>query len=66
MDLREGQTYTFKSQETADEGAKKKLVVRKMRLIKKYPHHALFEDSRGIRTAFRYWDAERLIKGEAV
>lgn len=64
MDLQEGKMYTLESREIVDEGTKRKLVKRKMRLVKKYPHLALFEDSKGQKTSFRYWDLEKMLGGE--
>lgn len=64
LGLTEGEVYTliFVVQQNA---AKKKVKKKKrMRLIKCYRHHAVFENSKGIRQSFRYWDIERLLLGE--
>ena len=63
--LEEGKTYTFlmpESEETSSH--KKKMVKKKMRLIKCYKHHAVFESRKGIRQSYRYWDIEKLLLGQ--
>ena len=65
LKLEEGEAYTliFVVQQNAN---KKRVKLKKrMRLIKCYPHHAVFEDNKGIRQSFRYWDIEKLLLGEA-
>ena len=65
LKLEEGEVYTliFVVQQNAN---KKRVKLKKrMRLIKCYPHHAVFEDNKGIRQSFRYWDIEKLLLGEA-
>lgn len=65
LKLKEGEVYTliFVVQQNAN---KKRVKMKKrMRLIKCYPHHAVFEDNKGIRQSFRYWDIEKLLLGEA-
>lgn len=64
LKLEEGEAYTliFVVQQNAN---KKRVKLKKrMRLIKCYPHHAVFEDNKGIRQSFRYWDIEKLLLGE--
>ena len=65
LKLEEGEVYTliFVVQQNANKKQKKKK--KRMRLIKCYPHHAVFEDNKGIRQSFRYWDIEKLLLGEA-
>ncbi len=65
LKLKEGEVYTliFVVQQNAN---KKRVKMKKrMRLIKRYPHHAVFEDNKGIRQSFGYWDIEKLLLGEA-
>ena len=65
LKLKEGEVYTliFVVQQNAN---KKRVKMKKrMRLIKCYPHHAVFEDNKGIRQSFGYWDIEKLLLGEA-
>lgn len=62
--LSEGKTYkliTFKR-----EGVHRIKTTRKMRLVKKYRHFGLFENSRGIRECFTYWELEKLLKGQEI
>lgn len=62
--LEEGNVYTLIF--VVQENATKKKVKKKKRmlLIKCYRYHAVFEDSKGIRQSFRYWDIERLLLGK--
>ena len=46
------------------EGADTIIRRRAMRMMKKYPHHMLFETLGGIRECFTYWDAGRKLAGE--
>lgn len=62
--LEEGETYTFLVSEAEETSPKKKLVKKKMRLIKCYKHHAVFESEKGIRQSYRYWDIEKLLLGQ--
>ena len=65
LKLKEGEVYTliFVVQQNAN---KKRVKMKKrMRLTKCYRHHAVFEDNKGIRQSFRYWDIEKLLLGEA-
>lgn len=55
--LEEGKIYHFR--EKIKEGADSIIRKRPMRLVKKYPHHMLFETLGGIRECFTYWDAGR-------
>lgn len=65
LKLKEGEVYTliFVIQKKAS--TKKIKMKKRMRLIKCYRHHAVFEDNKGIRQSFRYWDIEKLLLGEA-
>lgn len=65
LKLEEGEVYTliFVVQQNVNKKRVKKK--QRMRLIKCYPHHAVFEDNKGIRQSFGYWDIEKLLLGEA-
>ena len=64
LQLIEGEVYTLIFV-IKDCGGKKKIKKKKrMRLIRCYPHHAEFEDIKGIRRSFRYWDIGKLLLGE--
>ena len=41
-----------------------KLKKKKMKLIKCYKHHAVFESEKGIRQSYRYWDIGKLLLGQ--
>lgn len=62
--LEEGKIYTFLVSESEETSPRKKLVKKKMRVIKCYKHHAVFESRKGIRQSYRYWDIEKLLLGE--
>lgn len=61
--LQEGKIYTLIFFKRSDDKAINP-VKKRMRLIKCYTHHALFESAMGVRTSFRYWDLGKLLKGE--
>ncbi len=59
--LAEGKVYIFTE---CDEADAKKRIKKRMRLIKCYRHHAVFESEKGIRRSYQYWDIEKmLLKG---
>ena len=62
--LEEGEPYTFLVSEAEEKSPRKKLKKKKMKLIKCYKHHAVFESEKGIRQSYRYWDIEKLLLGE--
>ena len=62
--LEEGETYIFLISESEETSPKKKLVKKKMKLVKCYKHHAVFESKKGIRQSYRYWDIEKLLLGQ--
>ena len=62
--LEEGKTYIFLMSESEETSPKKKLVKKKMKLVKCYKHHAVFESKKGIRQSYRYWDIEKLLLGQ--
>lgn len=65
LKLQEGETYTLIFVVQKNASTKKIKTKKRMRLIKCYRHHAVFEDNKGIRQSFRYWDIEKLLLGEA-
>lgn len=65
MKLKEGEVYTLIFVIQKNASTKKIKMKKRMRLIKCYRHHAVFEDNKGIRQSFRYWDIEKLLLGEA-
>lgn len=65
LKLKEGEVYTLIFAIQKNASTKKIKMKKRMRLIKCYRHHAVFEDNKGIRQSFRYWDIEKLLLGEA-
>lgn len=65
LKLKEGETYTLIFIERPEEGKKRVKIKRRMRLIKCYRHHAVFEDIKGMQRSYRYWDIEKLLLGES-
>ena len=66
LKLVEGEVYTFKFSEI-EEGKKKqkkKQKKKRMRLVKCYKYHAVFESPTGVQQSYRYWDIEKLLLGE--
>lgn len=64
LKLKEGEVYTLIFVIQKNASTKKIKMKKRMRLIKCYRHHAVFEDNKGIRQSFRYWDIEKLLLGE--
>lgn len=64
IELTEGQWCELNIWKRADVGTKYKLVKRKMKLLKKYRHHALFVDRNGVRECFGYFELRRLLSGD--
>ena len=64
LKLKEGEVYTliFVVQQNAREKKIKKK--KRMRLLKCYKHHAVFEDTKGMQHCYRNWDIEKLLLGE--
>lgn len=66
--LVEGKVYTFiRLCEERRRGEKKSRPTRRkqrLRLIKKYIHHAQFENAIGIRRSYTYWEIGKLLSGE--
>ena len=63
LKLKEGEVYTliFVVQQNAREKKIKKK--KRMRLLKCYKHHAVFEDTKHMQHSYRYWDIEKLLLG---
>lgn len=64
IELIGGQWYELNFWKRIDVGTKYKLVKRKMKLLKKYRHHALFVDRNGVRECFGYFELWRLLRGD--
>ena len=64
LKLEEGEVYTLIF--TVQENASKKRVKKKqrMRLLKCYKYHSVFEDTKHTQYSYRYWDIEKLLLGE--
>ena len=62
--LEEGEVYTLIFIERPEEAPKRVKIKRRMRLIKCYRHHAVFEDKKGMQHSYRYWDIGKLLLGE--
>ena len=41
-------------------------IKKRMRFLKAFPHHALFENPYGIKRSFTWWEVEKLLKGEQI
>lgn len=64
LGIKEGEIYTFIFNEKLEERGKNQKVKRRMRMLKCYRHHAVFENNYGIRQSYRYWDIEKLLLRE--
>ena len=64
LNLREGETYTLTFVTTYKANGRYAKKKRRMKLLKCYKHHAVFEDAKGMQHSFRYWDIEKLFIGE--
>lgn len=62
--LEEGEVYTLIFVETNNTRKKQRKKKKRMKLLKCYGHHAVFEDAKGMQHSFRYWDIEKLLLGE--
>lgn len=62
--LEEGEAYTLIFIERPEEGGRMKRIKKRMRLLKCYRHHAVFEDTKGMQHSYRYWDIGKLLLGE--
>ena len=64
LKLKEGEAYALIFIERPEEGGKMKRIKKRMRLIKCYRHHAVFEGAKGMQHSYRYWDIWKLLSGE--
>jgi hypothetical protein len=65
MVLKEGEVYTFRFRRYEEDNPfSKDIVSKRVRCIKKYTHHALFEHTNGIKECFTYWEITKAMKGE--
>lgn len=64
LKLEEGEVYTFIFVVQKNASTKRIKTKQRMRLLKCYRHHAVFEDKKGMRHSYRYWDIEKLLLGE--
>ena len=64
MNLQKGKIYNF--QKVEKDGVKIRKYRKRMRLIRKYPHHALFVREAGIRECFTYWEIRQILRGQAI
>lgn len=64
LNLKEGEVYRLIFVETVNHRDKKRKKKKRMKLLKCYRHHAVFEDKKGMQHSFRYWDIEKLLLGE--
>lgn len=64
LNLREGETYTLTFVTTHKANGRYVKKKRRMKLMKCYRHHAVFEDEKGMQHSYRYWDIEKLLLGE--
>ena len=64
LKLEEGEVYTliFVVQQNANKKRVKKK--QRMRLLKCYKYHAVFEDTKHMLHSYGYWDIEKLLLGE--
>ena len=63
--LKEGEIYTFKFWDQSETGYKE-TVTKRIRLLRKYRHFALFEYGSGIRECFDYLTIRKMINGEVM
>lgn len=64
LNLKEGEVYSLIFVETVNHREKQRKKKKRMKLLKCYRHHAVFEDKKGMQHSFRYWDIEKLLLGE--
>lgn len=63
--LIEGKIYTFRRLRGRKDGGNcPRIVKTRMRLTRKYPHHAEFESPFGIRRSYQYHDIDKMLNGE--
>lgn len=66
LGLIEGKIYTLRFWQQLEENKRYAVIERRMRFLKAFPHHALFENSYGIKRSFTWWEVEKLLKGEQI
>lgn len=64
LNLKEGEAYSLIFVETINHREKQRKKKKRMKLMKCYRHHAVFEDEKGMQHSYRYWDIEKLLLGE--
>lgn len=64
LKLEEGEVYTLIFVVQKNASTKRIKTKQRMRLVKYYRHHAVFEDKKGMQHSYRYWDIEKLLLGE--
>ena len=66
LGLAEGKVYTLIFRQQAERSEKYTIIKKRMRFLKAFPHHALFENSYGIKSSFTWWETEKLLKGDRI
>lgn len=64
LGLIEGKIYTLRFWQQLEGNKRYAVIERRMRFLKAFPHHALFENSYGIKRSFTWWEVEKILKGE--
>lgn len=64
--LVEGKIYTLIFRQQPERSEKHTAIKKRMRFLKAFPHHALFENPYGIKRSFTWWEVEKLLKGEQI
>lgn len=66
MKLKEGEIYTLIRIREGRRGGKRIIIKEKerVRLVKQYRWHAQFENQKGIRRSYTYWELGKLLAGE--
>ena len=62
--LVEGKIYTLIFRQQPERSEKHTAIKKRMRFLKAFPHHALFENPYGIKRSFTWWEVEKLPKGD--
>lgn len=66
LGLIEGEIYTLRFRQQLEGNKRYTVIKRRMRFLKAFPHHALFENPYGIKRSFTWWEVEKLLKGEQI
>ena len=66
LGLVEGKVYTLIFRQQAERSERHTAIKKRMRFLKAFPHHALFENPYGIKRSFTWWEVEKLLKGEQI